>query len=216
MGYLKEKKRKQLESNILLSTTLILSFLTIFPLFNYKPFAIINTYLLQIYIVSMLFILFALTKKRKRYITISIILFVINYNSINAHANLTNNIKIKSAQKQSVTYKKSNDLFNIDNSIIKVDLSKVADFESALDELEDFVLSQNEPVTVIGDLKKPLWHPQIKDFMQKTGLKAKNKIIFDSFNPFFVPSINVLGFDNIGVEKIIKKNDAYEFILLAK
>ncbi len=217
MGYLKQKKQTQAINNFLLLATILLSMLTFSSFSDHPFFVFINNYKLQIFAINALLLLFAIIRRKKRYILASLILFFINYSSISAYGNFINNTKINSQNKQSIVFiPQSSEILNINNSIVIINFSNTSDFEGALNQLQSFILAQNEPTIIIGDFKKPLWHPKLKEFMQKTGLKSKNKIIFNSFNPFYVPTINVLGFDNIGLDKIIKKNDRYEFILLAK
>lgn len=72
--------------------------------------------------------------------------------------------------------------------------------------LREFVLSQNEPVIIIGDFGLPAWTPVFKNFLEATSLEVKNKIILSEgknrFNPLAVPSFYVLAYKNVGIDDI--------------
>ena len=73
--------------------------------------------------------------------------------------------------------------------------------------MAEFVLQRDEPVIIVGNFGIPAWHPVFKSFLSETSLRVKNKILLrdnqGSFNPFIVPRVNVLGFDNVGIEKVM-------------
>lgn len=72
--------------------------------------------------------------------------------------------------------------------------------------LIEFVQQRNEPVIIVGNFGIPAWHPVFKSFLSETSLRVKNKVLLrdnqGSFNPFIVPRVNVLGFDNVGIDEI--------------
>ncbi len=93
-------------------------------------------------------------------------------------------------------------------TLISLDFSKKyeQEFPIAFQNLEKFVLMQNNPVILVGDFGIPSWNILFKTFLNKTSLSVKNRILFtdgkETFSFWFVPSINVLGFDNVGIKKI--------------
>lgn len=78
--------------------------------------------------------------------------------------------------------------------------------KNVFDNLAKFILGQDEPVIIIGDFGVPAWSKTFKNFLAKTDLEIKNRIIMTDgnswFNPFIVPSINVLGYRNLGLKNI--------------
>lgn len=72
--------------------------------------------------------------------------------------------------------------------------------------LEEFVVSQDNPVVIIGDFGIPAWSRTFQKFLNKTSLEVKNHIILSNgsswFNPLGVPSLNVLAYKNFGVNKV--------------
>ena len=72
--------------------------------------------------------------------------------------------------------------------------------------LREFVLSQDDPVIVIGDFGLPAWMPVFKNFLEATSLEVKNKIILSEgknrFNPLAVPTFYVLAYKNVGIDDI--------------
>ena len=72
--------------------------------------------------------------------------------------------------------------------------------------LAEFVLSQDEPLILVGDFGIPAWAPAFKTFLHRTSLEVKNRILPTDgkhiFNPFAVPSINLLAYKNVGIKNI--------------
>ena len=72
--------------------------------------------------------------------------------------------------------------------------------------LAEFVLSQDEPLIIVGDFGIPAWSETFRTFLAQTGLEVKNHIIMSDgssrFNLFTVPSVNVLGYRSLGLENI--------------
>lgn len=105
---------------------------------------------------------------------------------------------------------------NIDFSNIKYNEQEVI-----FHNLADFVLSQDKPVVIIGDFGIPAWSKTFQDFLVKTELEIKNRIILSDseslFNPFVVPSINVLAYKNVGLKNIKflnkSKNSHYPLLI---
>lgn len=91
---------------------------------------------------------------------------------------------------------------------INIDFSnlKYNEQEVIFHNLADFVLSQDKPVIIIGDFGIPAWSKTFQNFLIKTGLEVKNKIILSDgkslVNPFIIPSINVLAYKNVGLKNI--------------
>ena len=82
-----------------------------------------------------------------------------------------------------------------------------SEIEKVYANMAEFVLQRDEPVIIVGNFGIPAWHPVFKSFLSETSLRVKNKILLrdnqGSFNPFIVPRVNVLGFDNVGIEKVM-------------
>lgn len=72
--------------------------------------------------------------------------------------------------------------------------------------LTEFILSQDDPVIVIGDFGLPSWIPVFKKFLNDTALEVKNGIILSEgrhrFNPFTIPTFYILAYRNVGIEDI--------------
>lgn len=87
--------------------------------------------------------------------------------------------------------------------------------------LAAFVTAQDEPVVIVGDFGIPAWSRTFQDFLVKTGLEVKNHVILSNgryyFNPFSVPSFNVLAYKNFGVERLeflpLKKNPKHPLLI---
>lgn len=90
-------------------------------------------------------------------------------------------------------------------TLVNLDFAEVnsAELKTVFTNLTKFVLNQDEPVIIIGDFGIPSWSPLFRDFMIETGLQVKNYMVYSdgekSFSFFNVPTVNVLGFDNIGI-----------------
>lgn len=93
-------------------------------------------------------------------------------------------------------------------TLVNLDFSAAPDKQlpTAFANLAKFVANQDEPVVIVGDFKLPVWTPLFRDFLFKTGLHIKNRVLFTDgenyFKAFIVPSINVLGFDNIAIRRL--------------
>lgn len=93
-------------------------------------------------------------------------------------------------------------------TLVNVDFSKIEPAEQKLvfNNLAEFVANQDEPVVVFGDFGIPSWSPIFRDFLINTDLDVKNRILFSDgeqyFRLFTVPTINVLGFKNIGIRRL--------------
>ena len=94
-------------------------------------------------------------------------------------------------------------------TIISIDFSKLnkTELKTAFDNLLKFIEGEDNPVVVVGDFGVPAWKNIFHDFLIKSGLRVKNKIIhsdgISSFNLFNLPSINVLGYDNLGLNAVV-------------
>lgn len=78
--------------------------------------------------------------------------------------------------------------------------------ETVYHNLGEFVLAQDNPVVIIGDFGIPAWSKTFQSFLNRTGLEVKNHVILSDgsnrFNPFGVPSLNVLAYKNFGVKEV--------------
>lgn len=107
-------------------------------------------------------------------------------------------------------------------TLVNLDFSKAVPEElpSAFANLARFVKNQDEPVVIVGDFQLPSWTPLFRDFLSQTGLRVKNRILFTDgknyFKFFVVPSINVLGFDNIAIRrlKFMPENRSFDIKLV--
>lgn len=83
---------------------------------------------------------------------------------------------------------------------------RLDEIDIVFNNLAQFVNLQGCPVVILGDFGIPVWTSQFKDFLDKTHLEVKNRIIWGGnrylFNPFTVPTINVLGYKEMGLNKI--------------
>ena len=91
------------------------------------------------------------------------------------------------------------------------------EYVTAYKNLEKFILMQNGPVIVIGDFGIPSWHPLFADFLIATDLSVKNRVLFtngkQNFRFWQIPSINILGFDNISLKEIDQAKERLNIIL---
>lgn len=93
-------------------------------------------------------------------------------------------------------------------TIITLDFKNksISEYKTAYANLEKFILMQNNPVIVIGDFGIPSWDPLFREFLRNTQLEVKNRILFTDGKQLFkfwqVPSINILGFENIKIQQI--------------
>ena len=103
--------------------------------------------------------------------------------------------------------------------LINLDFSKKyeAEYQTAFHNLEKFVMAQNGPVVIVGDFGIPSWDILFREFLTDTGLSVKNRILFtdgkSSFRFWFVPSINILGFDNFGIKSVSMKGQTFHIKL---
>lgn len=91
---------------------------------------------------------------------------------------------------------------------VYVDNLSSSDVKKTLKIVGDFILAQDEPLIVVGNFGVSPWEQEMKSFLNKTGLKIKNRLTFSCFWGMLKfwkkPSFLVLGFKNIGVEKVEK------------
>lgn len=91
---------------------------------------------------------------------------------------------------------------------ITLDFSTISRTEqiTALKNLAEFINMQNVSVIVAGNFGQEAWTPAFLDFLEKTGLEVKNKILLSNgrhiFNPVAVPTFNVLAYKDFGIRNI--------------
>lgn len=91
---------------------------------------------------------------------------------------------------------------------VNIDFSNLEENEekTVFDNLAEFVLNQDNPVIIIGDFGIPAWSKTFRSFLNKTELEVKNHILMSDgrswFNPFTIPTINVLAYRNVGLDDI--------------
>jgi len=106
--------------------------------------------------------------------------------------------------------------------LVNIDFSGITHQQENLvyDNLGEFVTAQDNPVVIVGDFGIPAWSRTFQKFLNKTGLEVKNHIILSNgkyrFNPFSVPSFNLLAYKNFGVSKVrfLNKGENKRFPLL--
>lgn len=99
--------------------------------------------------------------------------------------------------------------------------SSTSEKQNALKNLGEFINMQDAPVIVVGDFGVEAWSSEFLVFMEKTGLEVKNSIMMSNgetlFNPFVVPTVNILAYKNFGINKISflrkKHNSRYPLLL---
>ncbi len=93
-------------------------------------------------------------------------------------------------------------------TLIGVNFSQVKtkNIEKYFNSLRQFVLEQNNPVIVFGEFGVPAWFKVFRQFLNDTGLRAKNKIFLKSplqkFNLLCHPQFYVLAFSNTGLSEV--------------
>ncbi|MDR1026331.1 MAG: hypothetical protein LBL47_02925 [Lactobacillus sp.] len=76
--------------------------------------------------------------------------------------------------------------------------------------LFNFINRQDNPVVIVGDFDMPAFVPTFKEFLIKSQLEVKNHVVFYNMASLFKsPSINVLGYKNVGVEKVTRLNSYF-------
>ena len=106
---------------------------------------------------------------------------------------------------------------------ISLDFSKLSrrEIKTSLKNLAEFINMQDAPIIVVGNFGIEAWSPAFLSFLEKTKLEVKNKIILSDgkylFNPFVVPTINVLAYKDYGIRKMSflskKKNPSYPLLI---
>lgn len=243
MSYFSQKKKQQKENTFFKTALVVFVGLTLLIFFSNQDntfLSIINGLRFQLYILICFFMLLALINKRFFECGIFVVIACTNYFYISSNANLLKNVKIENANSFVYDYKEQKPLMDYESAgmlvfsskniapyymlnfnkrklrILQVDFSQEPNLENALIELENFIIQQDESIIIVGDLGTYAWSNIMKKFLQRTGLRVKNRIIFSGLNPLEVPKINVLGFNNIGIKEILQKNNQLSFILLAK
>lgn len=109
-----------------------------------------------------------------------------------------------SAEARFWTAEKNGHAFNI----IRVNFSRLSGIsrKKAFRRLAAYIDTQDDPVVIYGNFGEAAWSAGMSAFLKETGLKVKNRLIFSQegtrFNPFVLPKFYVLGFSNLGIEKI--------------
>lgn len=92
--------------------------------------------------------------------------------------------------------------------LVDVDFSGISPQELAVvfHNLTEFVKLQTVPVVVFGDFGITAWNETFVEFLASTNLEVKNRVIMTNgklrFNPFVIPTINIVGYKKLGLEKI--------------
>ena len=106
---------------------------------------------------------------------------------------------------------------------VALDFSKIslAEQKTSLRNLAEFINMQDVPVIVVGSFGQEVWSADFLDFLEKTKLEVKNKIILSDgkqwFNPFKIPTINILAYKDFGIEEMYflpaKKKDTHPLVI---
>ena len=224
MSYLKQKKhnyRKTVFFNIVSITMLLLSFILFAnPLITFLQLNLFHFYCLTWF----LFIASVITKKiiPSSILCIALIIF---YTLISISGNIFISENYHGKHSIEIEYKPSKKL---ENTILKgflilgkdvfasyylvnaqapitIIYTNFENFDTKkhpilLNELHKFINKQTANVIVMGNFAMPSWSPLFRKFTEDTGLKVKNKFIFNSF--FSVPHFYILGFNNIGINQL--------------
>ncbi len=232
MGYLSQKKSQIRKDVFFMSTSLVCASLTLLALLiNNFGYSFFN--LFHIYLISFLLIILALACGRFKIAFWFLVLFLINYIHLSSTANIFisssldggkivdlsygKNIKLRDLTEDNII--KSGDIIlSADNyaqyvttkddiTVVSFDFDNLTNdsFKTSLNNLHKFIVKQNNRIIVLGYFGKPIWNRDIAKFIEASGLKAKNKLLFTKnsrFNIFTYPTFYVLGFDNIGIKEI--------------
>ncbi len=115
--------------------------------------------------------------------------------------------KVKLSPRYSASYM----AYRSENSkltLVRVDFSgmKISEQKGIFDNLAEFVSLRDEPLVIYGNFGTPAWSPYFKEFLHKTSLEIKNRIILSNLHGFFTlfnaPVINVVAYSNIGISEI--------------
>lgn len=96
-------------------------------------------------------------------------------------------------------------------TLIQIDWENISykEKKTAIKQLERFILSLDNSTVVYGDFGVPAWSRSMKNLMENTGLKVKNRLVFSYKGRtsilFSIPSFYVLSFQNVGVKSIKAK-----------
>ena len=97
-------------------------------------------------------------------------------------------------------------------TLLKVDFRNPvpSDYDSVFKNLNDFLLTQDNPVIIFGEFGLPIWARPFKTFLDISGLQVKNRLVFTKgspFNIFTTPSFYILGFRDMGLSSIKISNN---------
>jgi hypothetical protein len=103
--------------------------------------------------------------------------------------------------------------------ILGVDFSTINnnDLPYAFNQIEDFLLSRDEPVIILGDFKIVAWSAVFATFLDHTGLYVKNSLSSSVANYIFPPQFYVLGYRNMHFNKqeyLSPKDNKYQPIFI--
>ena len=217
MGYLSKKKQFERTSVFLSVAAVILGVFLLLSsaLFSdSNPFVyFIKIYRFQWYVLSFVLMLAALWNKFTVHAVVFLLFLVANYFHLASHANIFHNVRLKNGTPFEAAYSSGRGIplyvvkSREEPTLIIVDFSKqkYRDLKASFNKLEEIILSSDEPVVVAGDFGTVVWSDVFENFLIKTNLSVKNRIIFNLdnyYNPFFVPSINVLAYENVGLNRI--------------
>lgn len=234
MGYLSQKKKANREAWFLKISAWSITIYTFFALFF--DVALIRNILFHIYFFELLLLLYSMFTKRFLYVGIFALLAVTGYFQISSATPIFHNNKYKTAQTIEVIYdfakiktmKSENNIME-GNLILDehksfpflqvlTDKDQTTIISVSLDEdssetrskefkiLENFIREQDSSVVLIGNFGVPAWSGEMRNFMDKTGLGVKNKLVFAKKNcrfcPLATPLFYVLSFSNVSVNRI--------------
>lgn len=97
-------------------------------------------------------------------------------------------------------------------TIVKINLKDVSLNlrKKILKKLKAFITKQDNPVILYGDFGEPSWKRHLRRFIVQTRLSVKNRLLFTRdkpYNVFSTPSFYVLGFNDMGIDNVVIKNN---------
>ena len=229
MGYLSQKKSQNRKSLFFKASSVVVLIWSFILIYN-PNLTILKLNLFHLYLLS--FILFLLSFIAHNYKTT--FAFFVCYTNLSSSTNifLSNNFSGRSSfglffsaadSTLNTTLEKtsSGTLILADDTkahytvvqtpqpltLISINLNKtsIKKIPLVFKNLHQFIVSQDNPVIVVGEFGIPAWQKTFKQFLNDSGLKVKNRFIFTSgskYNIFSTPTFYILGFREMGVSNI--------------
>ena len=232
MGYLSQKKSQIRQGVFFTSASFLLALATLAALIM-NNFGASFFNLFHLYLLSFILCIVALICKKFKVAVFFLGMFLINYIHLSAYANIFLPTMAENGKKIDLTYQKNSILrdqldgnikqsgvvvlsqnnvaqyvvTNDDLTIVLIDWDNMTnrDFKQNMLNLHKFIVKQNTKAVVFGDFGRPVWNRTFAKFLENSGLKVKNRLIFTKnsrFNIFTYPTFYVLGFENSGISRM--------------